>query len=210
MTHSFLQRRAPIMAARPIAHFPTKNPQYPEYRVPSIILQNSRNYTTIVHDLKHLLPKATLEANFQHNFLHTPEKFRISQELTKSYLTKNKHHFHTFALPEEREVKLVLEGVPHSTPCDTIMEELAIVGLHPTSVSFLFAAKKYFVNSFLLKLKKKSNYCPLYDLTLFMHLRVKVRSFEPRPDPAQFFNCQIFEHSSTFSHYPPRFVCCGQ
>ena len=36
-----------------------------------------------------------------------------------------------------------------------------------------------------------------------------VRSFDPRPGPAQCFNCQGFGHSSLFCHAPPRCVRCG-
>lgn len=89
-----------------------------------------------------------------------------------------------FTLHEEREIKLVIEGIIFRTPCDTIKEEFATLSYFPTSVSALSIARKQPVNSFLIKLRETSNYESTFHLHLFLYIRVRVISFDLLPGPS--------------------------
>ena len=81
----------------------------------------------------------------------------VYKRQVQQFLTERKISFHTFALPSEREIKIVLSGLPSWTAPDAIRQELVTLGYSPTAVSVLRVGKgedRRPVNSFLVKLLK--------------------------------------------------------
>ena len=106
-------------------------------KIRPIVIPDNRNYREILRSLQNLLPSAKLEARCQGASLRiaatTVPDFRSVQQ----FLTDRKISFHTFALPSEREIKVVLSGLPSWTAPDTIRQELVALGYSPTAVSVL-------------------------------------------------------------------------
>lgn len=104
-------------------------------------------------------------------FLPKSERqFRFIQ----SYLINNKVSFHTYALLDEREVKVALEGGSFVTSCDLIKEDSWVEAI---SVSPLQTGCKQPVSSFLITLRKVGHFSDTYDLILLCTSWVHVRCF---------------------------------
>lgn len=81
--------------------------------------------------------------------------------------TEQRRLFHTFALPDERELKIVIAGIPHSTdPAskEELKEELESEVFTLTSISHITNKSLSPVNSLLVKLRKVGLYANIYDL----------------------------------------------
>lgn len=113
-----------------------------------------RNFLNILKDLMHQLPRDAGEAESQGQSLRIQLKSVPHYRIVQKYLSEKHIPFHTFSLSEEREVKIVIEGIPYSSKPETIKEELAILGYFLTSISPLSTACKQTMNSFLVKLRK--------------------------------------------------------
>ena len=178
----------------------------------SLLSSPNRNYTQLLANLRSALPSTSVEVKCSGKSLKLGVKTIVDFRAAQHFLSARNISLHTSALPEEREVKIVIQGIPYHTSSDAIVQELTTLGYSPTAVSVLHAGKgdnKHPVNSFLVKLLKSGNFEDVYSLQTLLHLRVTVRSFDPRPGPAQCFNCQGFGPSSLFCHAPPRCVQWG-
>ena len=147
-----------------------------------IIIPDNRNYTQLLANLRSALPSTSVEAKCSGKSLKLGVKSIVDFRAVQHFLSARNISFHTFALPEEREVKIVIQGIPHHTSSDAIVQELTTLGYTPTAVSVLHAGKgdsKHPVNSFLVKLLKTGNFEEVYGLQTLLHLRVTIRSFDP-------------------------------
>lgn len=181
----------------------------PTPKLPPIAVPQCRDWVQLLRKLQTSIPSGLVDAKSQGHsiriFSKSVEDFRFIQRT----LTTWQIAFHTFPLPEEREIKVVVSGVPADTDPLLVQEELERLGYSPTSVTLLRTREKFPVNSFLVKLRKVGPFQTIYRLTTFLYLRVQVRAFNARPGPPQCFSCQRYGHSSSFCHLPPRCVACG-
>lgn len=153
----------------------------PSKAIPPIILQDNEAYARILRDIWDQLQKTALEAKVQGNNVKIIPTSSDSFRFIQSYLQQRNTFFHTFAVPDERELKVVLEGVPYATPTNDVHAELLALFFFSTSVSLLHVAKKRFVNSFLIKLRKIGFLKKIYEVGHLLYLRVCVMNFDTRP-----------------------------
>ena len=123
-------------------------------RIPPIVIPDNRNYTQLLRSISLALPSVKVEARCQGASLKLATATIPDFRSVQSFLTERKISFHTFALPSEREIKVVLSGIPSFTDTDAIRQELVALGYAPTAVSVLHVGKgedRRPVNSFLVK-----------------------------------------------------------
>ena len=136
----------------------------------------------------------------------TVESFRIAQK----FLSDAGIPYHTFALPEEKELKVQIIGIPADTTPEFIYNELVSLGFKVNSVTPLFSpGKKLARNAFLVKIRKVGDYQAIYEINMLFFLKVRVEAFEAQAGPKQCYNCQRYGHSSAFCHHPTRCLRCG-
>lgn len=80
-----------------------------------VILKDKKAYARILHDIREQLPKSALDAKVQGNTLRIMPTSADSFLFVQNYL-QQRNIFHTFTLPDEKELKIVIEGVPYTTP----------------------------------------------------------------------------------------------
>ena len=137
----------------------------------------------------------------------TVESFRIAQ----TFLTDAGIPYHTFALPEEKELKVQIIGIPADTTPEFIYNELINLGFKVNSVTPLFSpGKKVARNVFLFKIRKVGEYQAIYGINMLLYLKVRLEVFEAQAGPKQCYNCQRYSHSSAFCHHPIRCLRCGE
>lgn len=183
-------------------------PQPQRERIPPILLDAPKNW----QDISKKLNQATagnLEVSCRgNNFRILPKTIDAFRRI-QATLLHEKIAFHTFTLPSEKEVKVVLKGIPYTTPTEDIINELEDRGFSPTSCTPITNAQKKAVNVFLINLKRTANVKDVYGIEHMFFIKVSVDNYNPRPGIAQCYNCQRFGHSSLNCHLPPRCVKCA-
>ncbi|KAL4123315.1 hypothetical protein QTP88_015512 [Uroleucon formosanum] len=138
--------------------------------------------------------------------INCPEE--SSFRLVQQFMTPNKINFHTFALPEEQSIKIVIKGVPLDVTDEELMDELQEIGFKPNFVR-AFAKKDKRLPIHMVSLKRTENVKEIFETTELFYVRVKIESYKST-GPAQCFSCQRFGHSSLQCGHPPRCVKCGE
>jgi len=138
--------------------------------------------------------------------INCPEE--SSFRLVQQFMTTNKINFHTFALPEEQSLKIVIKGVPLDVTDEELMEELQEMGFKSNFVrAFIKNEKRLPIH--MVSLKRTENVKEIFETTELFYVRVKIESYKSS-GPAQCFSCQRFGHSSLQCGHPPRCVKCGE
>ncbi|GFR25850.1 nucleic-acid-binding protein from transposon X-element [Trichonephila clavata] len=107
--------------------------------------------------------------------------------------------------------KIVIKGLPISTEVEDIKNELVTKGFRVEKVAQLTKSKtKFKLRIFMVELKKSPDSLDIFQLKTCCYLAIKVDNFNRRPGPTQFYNCNLFNHSSKNCHVKTRCLKCGQ
>nr|CAD7196590.1 unnamed protein product [Timema douglasi] len=103
----------------------------PRQRIPPIVVRGTTNYSKITKAMKEKL-KGTYKIFYIKEGLKlqvaTLEDFKSMQ----TYLKLTGQEYHTFTLPRDRPLKVVIKGLPPNMTTDEIKEELREIGYTPT------------------------------------------------------------------------------
>lgn len=128
---------------------------------------------------------------------------------TQQFLTMNKEivSFHTFAMPNQKSLRVIIKGIPREIPEEEVKEENQNLGFEPNLVKqFTKEGKKTPV--FLISLQNPQKAKEIFQLQDLFYVKVKIEAYKTT-GPAQCFACQRFGHSSSNCGHPPRCVKCG-
>jgi len=155
---------------------------------------------TITHD--NLKAKILSDGNISVQ-TSLPETFRIVQKL----LTENNISFHSFSLPEDRTMKVVLRGIPTDITEEEIKSDLVSRGFDINLVKRFGPISKP-IPICLVILKKNITASEIYEISSMFYVSIKVESYV-KSGPSQCFLCQRFGHGSSNCHQPLRCVKCS-
>jgi hypothetical protein len=125
--------------------------------------------------------------------------------------------FHTFALLEDRCVRLLVKNLGKLMPEDIVKEELEIFAVGLQAVLHLrsgcrgqetFNAQPLTPN-FIVSVARGPDVARLRSLIELRALRVSVETFNHRNGPLQCKRCQRFSHTQRYSGYAPRLASQG-
>lgn len=178
-------------------------------RVKPIILQSTqwRQIAPSVYDI----PDITLDNTYAKAAADgkiwlrtdTPQHFRQIQDLLHS----NDIAFHSFNLPEDQSLKVVIRGIPVDVSVDEVHSDLENRGF---SVKLIkrFGPQNKPMQICLVILSKNKTATDIYNLTSMFFMKVQVESFR-KSGPAQCYACQRFGHGSQNCGHPARCVKCA-
>jgi len=151
--------------------------------------------------------EAQLSAKFSQNSIMIqaadPTIFRAVQALMEN----NNIPFHTFSLLKERQLKVLLRGVPSYNSEDSVKSELESLGYAVTHVcQFLKDGRK--LPMYMRCLPNTQSSKAIFDTPSLFYVSIRVEAYKTS-GPSQCFACQGFGHSSAHCSLQPRCVKCG-
>lgn len=137
--------------------------------------------------------------------LNCPEE--TSFRLVQKFLTEKKIDYHTFALPQEKYLKIAIKGIPIDVTEDELSKELFDIGFEPNFIrAFQKGDKRIPIH--MVSLKRSPNVKDIFTISNLFYVKVIVEPYRSS-GPAQCFSCQRFGHSSLQCGHTPRCVKCG-
>lgn len=139
-----------------------------------------------------------------------PESSEDHRKLTKAY-DAHGIKFHTYMLPQDKHLKVVIRGVDPAESTEAIKAEVA-KNYPVVNVSRMFSNRTGIKKPILLVMVELSNNKEgheIYNLRYLMYLRIQVESLKKKTSPGQCHRCQRFGHAASCCHLTPRCVSCG-
>ncbi|GFY47188.1 nucleic-acid-binding protein from transposon X-element [Trichonephila inaurata madagascariensis] len=117
----------------------------------------------------------------------------------------------THELSENKEIKVVIRGMPTDMPVDEIMEDLASLFIKPSECRIMTNKKTGLpMPLFLLSLPMTDDNKNIYHISELCNMKIKVEQLNKNTGPVQCFRCQGFFLSSRFCTRNPKCVKCGK
>ncbi|GIX79195.1 RNA-directed DNA polymerase from mobile element jockey [Caerostris extrusa] len=117
---------------------------------------------------------------------------------------------HTYLLPQGKQLKVVILGLPNDFPTKEIEEFLMSEGFEVEFVTQLrHRSGKGNMPLFLVVLPKSEKSKLIFLMENLSYFRIKVEPLRKKAGPAQCFNCQQFFHHSKFCSRDSVFVNCA-
>jgi len=126
------------------------------------------------------------------------------------YLKAEEAEFHTYQLKEDKPLRVVIRNLHPSTPLDLIKDELQVRLFEVRQVTnVLHRVNKNRLPLFFVDLEPTHRSKEIFQLTSFLHTKIKIEEpFKPKII-SQCYNCQQYGHTKAYCGYQPRCVRCG-
>lgn len=152
-----------------------------------------------------------------------PPKVRVNQENIRirvdnlndfkainEYCIKNKVPAHSYDLPEERELKIVIRGLPIDMPEKDIFSHLMEFGFAPVHISRLrHRSQMKNMPLVLVRLPKTPKSQEIFQLAELSYFKIKIETLRRKQGSPQCYRCLGFFHNSRHCTRPFRCVKCG-
>jgi hypothetical protein len=148
----------------------------------------------------------------------TVDGFRATVRALRSLYGSKGVSFHTFSLPEDRCVRLLLKNFGKHMPESVVREELETLGIHVQGVLQLRSGRHdqdvapalTLTPHFIVSVARGAEAQKVRTLTELCGLRVSVELYVAPKSPLQCKRCQLFGHTQRNCGYSPRCVACGE
>jgi hypothetical protein len=146
----------------------------------------------------------------------TADGFRATVSALHSLDGNKGVSFHTFSLPEDRCVRLLIKKVGRNTPEEVVREELETLGIQVQEVLQLRSGRRDqettktrpLTPHFIVSIARGPEVAKVRSLTELCGLRISVETYAAPKGPLQCKRCQRFGHTQRFYGYAPRCVAC--
>lgn len=182
--------------------------QQPQVRpkIPPIYVYNISDYENFHTSLDNI----TFD-NF--SIVNTKSALKINLNSIDDYRSVTKHldetaiEYHTYQLPENKQLSVVIRNLPVNISEACIYNELQDLNFEVASVTRLQNQFKSPIPIVAVLLSKSST--EIFSLNRLLHCIILVEPRKPSKDIPQCTNCQRFSHTKKFCHLPSRCVKCA-
>lgn len=155
--------------------------------------------------------KLSVGDNFHLKFLGNQIKiqFNLLKDFMafKQFAIKKQYSFHTYSLPEEKTITVVLKGLPNISDL-SLQQELNSLGIFYNSCIQINAENSIFA-TYKINLSAKHSLTQLRKVKFIFHSRVYWDKYINNKTVLQCYRCQAFGHTSSNCFKPPRCVKCA-
>ena len=145
------------------------------------------------------------------------DNVRINAANVASYKTLTKYckvksiPYYTHQLKSERAFKVIVKGLHHSYPVQSLTEEIQSIGHTVRRINKLWNKRNNEpFNLFMIELEPAANNKDIYNLKAIDHCIVSVEAPHQRREDVQCHRCQDWGHSKNYCERPPKCVKCGE
>ncbi|GFU76077.1 nucleic-acid-binding protein from transposon X-element [Trichonephila clavipes] len=122
----------------------------------------------------------------------------------RSFIDHEKLESYTYQLNEEKELKVVIRGMPSDMPPQQIIEGLSELGLTINDCHVMINRKTGLpMPLFLLSLPKNEPNKDVYNITELCYMKIKIEPLEEKKNPAQCFRCRGFSTAQVLHQETP-------
>jgi hypothetical protein len=148
----------------------------------------------------------------------TADGFRAAVSALRSLDGSKGVSFHTFSVPEDRCVRLLVKNLGWHMPGDVVREELENLDICVRGILQLRSARRDQEDAkarpltphFIVSVTRGPEVAKVRSLTELSGLRVTVETYVAPKGPLQCKRCQRFGHTQRYCGYAPRCVACGE
>ncbi|KAI4463235.1 reverse transcriptase [Holotrichia oblita] len=177
-------------------------------KIPPVILRDKSKWSAICNELKRKGIHFTKAQNIPDGIRIFPTREADYRSLTKFFMTES-IPFHTFQLPSEKLLNVVLRGVPVEITEKEILEDLQNMGFNPEKVLRMRRTwDRVPMPLVLVKLSKDQK--TIYHIKEVVSLEVSVETLKAKPAIGQCYRCQKFGHAQSRCTAPRRCVACAE
>ncbi|KAJ3643999.1 hypothetical protein Zmor_026676 [Zophobas morio] len=193
-----METEVPVVTPRP--------PTTPKSRIPPIILRDGQRWSEVSR-------RMTDNSIRYSKAKSTPEGVRIQPVEVSDFrslvrlLDNMKVQYHTFTLPEEKTLRVVIRGIAVGVASQEVLEDLESLGLQPIQVSRMNRNDRPM--PLVLAEMPMAKKAEVFEVKTLCGLSVKVEKPHKRKDAAQCHRCQRFHHSQRHCRAEHRCVKCG-
>lgn len=176
-------------------------------KIPPIILRDKSQWAKVSSTIKKKGINFSKAQNIADGIRIFPASEADFRALSK-YFSNEAIPFHTYQLPSEKLLNVVLRSVPIEIREEDIYNDLVERGLAPECVIRMRRARdKAPMPLVLVKIDKK--YKNIYHLKEVVSLDISVESLKSRPTVGQCFRCQKFGHAQSRCSAQKKCVACA-
>lgn len=128
---------------------------------------------------------------------------------TVNLLDEMKLEYHTYQLPEEKSLHIVIRGIPECINTEEVENDLIEKGFHPEKVHRMRNGRTKAPIPLVLVLLPRIDK-DIFEIKEVLRLKVKIETLRPKTSISQCHNCQKFGHSQSHCRANPLCVKCGK
>ncbi|GFT89499.1 nucleic-acid-binding protein from transposon X-element [Trichonephila clavipes] len=169
-----------------------------------IVIDSQSNATELLDQLGKFCD-TPLEGRFENGKLRVFPASAEEHRLIQKYISDKKLRSHTFEMAHNKQLKVVLRGLPTDFNQEELMSELHSFGFQPNHISLL-RNRKTNTNMplFLVTLPKSPESRGIFNIKTIGFFRVAVEPLNKSTMPPQCYRCQEFFHHSRFCARAPK------
>lgn len=176
-------------------------------KIPPIVLRQKEKWAKLSQAIKVNKINVSKAQTIRDGIRIHPMTATDYRKITK-ILNDEDMQYHTYQLPSEKLLHIVIKGIPEPTDPEEILEDLKNKNFHPETVKKMYRRKdKAPLPMMLITLPKEEK--NIYQLTHVINLKVTVESQKHRTEVGQCHRCQRFGHSQSKCTATPRCVKCA-
>lgn len=177
-------------------------------KIPPIVLRDKSIWFGVSNEINRKGFSFTKAQNVADGIRLFPTSEADFRGIAKFFTTDN-IPFHTYQLPSEKVLNVVLRNIPVEIPDDQIKKQLEELGFKPDSVVRM--RRNHGGRPMPLVLVKISkDQRRIYHLEKFMSLDTSVETLKAKPSIGQCFRCQRFGHAQSRCTAQRKCVACGE
>ncbi|GFT55626.1 nucleic-acid-binding protein from transposon X-element [Trichonephila clavipes] len=178
-------------------------------RIAPIVIDSQSNATELLDQLGKFCD-TPLEGRFENGKLRVFPASAEEHRLIQKYISDKKLRSHTFEMAHNKQLKVVLRGLPTDFNQEELMSELHTFGFQPNHISLL-RNRKTNTNMplFLVTLPKSPESRGIFNIKTIGFFRVAVEPLNKSTMPPQCYRCQEFFHHSRFCARAPKCLKCS-
>ncbi|GFU19932.1 nucleic-acid-binding protein from transposon X-element [Trichonephila clavipes] len=179
-------------------------------RIAPIVIDAQSNATELLTQIGNLCSNTSLQGRFENGKLRVFPTSAEEHRIIQKFVSDKKMRSHTFEMAHNKQLKVVLRGLPTDYNQGELMSELSTLGFKPNHISLL-RNRKTNTNMplFLVTLLRNPENKGIFNIKNIGFFRVSVEPLNKSTLPPQCYRCQEFFHHSRFCTRAPKCLKCS-